>query len=635
MQQSIAATSLGGTVKEKLYAISAAGFRLVTLTDSELLLDELSPANLAELLRELGIGVSMFRAHGLFSSGDGGSGQLVPERVQRKFDVMQTLGASILQVSLTQAQADQEQYADTVSQLAVLADLARSRGYAVTIDVSDATPDFPAFRRAASIVRLADRSNLGLVVSNFELLVSDSKLDDISQFPPGKVFMALLTDVRSTGVKVSRASRQLRCYPGQGVLDVSSFVARVLETGYDGPFVLDVPNDDVRAAPARLTAMDAMRSLRFVEEQLWRGGTKVAPSIFQAEEPAPAPQLTTIEFIEFAVSGAEQAHLESWLDALGFSQAGRHRSKSVTLYRQGEVSIILNAGSDTFAHYYHHLHGLSVCALGLKVDDVPSLLHRADLFGYKRYQERTGPHEYQMPAVRAPDGSLFHLLDDGYDPALDFEMAATSATAPTQIVRIDHIVRAVPSGQIDSWILFYRALLGLESDEPVELDDLHGPIRSRAAHDRGNRVRLPLASSGNDRTVVARSLSAFAGAGVYQIAFATNDIFRTVERLRRAGLPFLRIPANYYDDLRGDRGVPSVTVDRIQPLDILYDADSAGGRLLHAYTEMFESRLFFEVVERTGGYERYGEVNSSVRMAAQATPRATPGAPAAQQARMR
>ena len=196
-------------------------------------------------------------------------------------------------------------------------------------------------------------------------------------------------------------------------------------------------------------------------------------------------------------------------------------------------------------------------------------------------------------------------------------------------------MRAVPSGQIDSWILFYRALLGLESDEPVELDDLHGPIRSRAAHDRGNRVRLPLASSGNDRTVVARSLSAFAGAGVYQIAFATNDIFRTVERLRRAGLPFLRIPANYYDDLRGDRGVPSVTVDRIQPLDILYDADSAGGRLLHAYTEMFESRLFFEVVERTGGYERYGEVNSSVRMAAQATPRATPGAPAAQQARMR
>ena len=62
---------------------------------------------------------------------------------------------------------------------------------------------------------------------------------------------------------------------------------------------------------------------------------------------------------------------------------------------------------------------------------------------------------------------------------------------------------------------------------------------SRAAHDRGNRVRLGLTSSGNDRTIVARSLSAFAGAGVNQIAFATNDIFGTAECLRRAGLPLL------------------------------------------------------------------------------------------------
>ena len=307
MQQSIAATSLGGTVKEKLYAISAAGFRLVTLTDSELLVDELSPAKLAELLRELGIRVSMFRAHAIFGSDDGQHRTLVRERIQRKFEVMQTMGASLMHVSLTREQADQERHAETASQLAVLADLAQSRGYAVAIDVSDASPDFPAFRRAASMVRLADRSNLGLVVSNLELLVSDSKLDDIAHFPRGSIFMALLTDVRSTGVGVSRASRRLRCFPGQGVLDVRSFVARVLETGYDGPFALDVPNDDLRASPVRLTAMDAMRSLRYVEEQLWRAGTKVAPSIFQDVAPAPAPECASIEFIEFAVSGAEQA----------------------------------------------------------------------------------------------------------------------------------------------------------------------------------------------------------------------------------------------------------------------------------------------------------------------------------------
>jgi len=634
LQKSIAATSLGGTVMEKLYAISAAGLRRVTLTDSELLLDELSPANLAELLRELGISVSMFRVHGLFGPSAGGS-KLVLERVQRKFELMGTLGASVMQVSVPREQAEDDRRAATASQLAILADLARDHDYRVAIDVSDAAPDFPTLRRAANIIRLANRNNLGLVVSNFEFLVSDSTLDDIAQLPPQSIYMALLTDVRTIGDKVSRASRQLRCFPGQGVLDLSSFIVRVLESGYDGPFVLDVPNDDLRASPARLTAMDAMRSLRYVEEQVWRAGKKSAPSISEDIGLAPTPECTKIEFIEFAVSGAEQLRMEGWLGALGFTQAGRHRSKAVTLYRQGEVAIILNAGSDTFAHYYHHLHGLSVCALGIKVDDVQSMLNRADRFAYKRYKERTGPHEYQMPAVRAPDGSLFHLLDDRYDPALDFEMTGVAATLPAEIVRVDHIVRAVPPGQIDSWILFYRALLGLESDEPVDFDDLHGTVRSRAAHDRSNRVRLPLTSSGSDRTVVARSLSAFAGAGVSQIAFATEDVFVTVENLRRAGIPFLRIPAGYYDEIRDERGVPPELVDRMRALDVLYDADSAGGRFLHAYTEMFESRLFFEIVQRTGGYQRYGETNSPVRMAAQAAPRTASGAFAAQQAAIR
>ena len=61
--------------------------------------------------------------------------------------------------------------------------------------------------------------------------------------------MGLLTDVRSTGRELTRTSRQLRCFPGQGVLHVDTFVARLLDAGYDGPFSLDVPNDDLRVRP--------------------------------------------------------------------------------------------------------------------------------------------------------------------------------------------------------------------------------------------------------------------------------------------------------------------------------------------------------------------------------------------------
>ena len=52
--------------------------------------------------------------------------------------------------------------------------------------------------------------------------------------------------------------------------------------------------------------------------------------------------------------------------------------------------------------------------------------------------------------------------------------------------------------------------------------------------------------------------------------------------------------------------------------NILYDADTQGGGFFHAYTETFHDRFFFEVVQRTGGYDQYGAANAPVRMAAQA-----------------
>ena len=40
------------------------------------------------------------------------------------------------------------------------------------------------------------------------------------------------------------------------------------------------------------------------------------------------------------------------------------------------------------------------------------------------------------------------------------------------------------------------------------------------------------------------------------------------------------------------------------------------GEFLHFYTEVLGGRVFFEVVQRIGGYAGYGEVNAPIRMAA-------------------
>jgi 4-hydroxyphenylpyruvate dioxygenase len=53
---------------------------------------------------------------------------------------------------------------------------------------------------------------------------------------------------------------------------------------------------------------------------------------------------------------------------------------------------------------------------------------------------------------------------------------------------------------------------------------------------------------------------------------------------------------------------------------VLYDAEPGGGELLHFYTALIGTSLFFEVVERRGGYDGYGAANSPVRLAAQRSP---------------
>ena len=54
----------------------------------------------------------------------------------------------------------------------------------------------------------------------------------------------------------------------------------------------------------------------------------------------------------------------------------------------------------------------------------------------------------------------------------------------------------------------------------------------------------------------------------------------------------------------------------MRELGVLYDRD-ARGEFLHFYTAAVGGRLFFEVVERRGGYDGYGAANAPVRMAAQ------------------
>jgi len=115
-------------------------------------------------------------------------------------------------------------------------------------------------------------------------------------------------------------------------------------------------------------------------------------------------------------------------------------------------------------------------------------------------------------------------------------------------------------------------------------------------------------------------VTTYAGAGVHHIAFATDDIFATVRALDKAGVPLLRIPANYYDDIAARFGIDDRFLDELRAHNVLYDRIGEG-EFFHVFTQTFDDRFFFEACQRRGGYDQYGAANAPVRMAAQAQAR--------------
>jgi 4-hydroxyphenylpyruvate dioxygenase len=626
LRRSIATVSLSGGLQEKLYAAAAAKFDMVEIFENDLTFYEGTPQDVRESIDGLGLSVSLFQPFTDFEGAPDALFQRNLDRAERKFDLMGELGAQMMLVQSNVSESASEDTRRAAEQLNVLAERAAARGLRIGYQALAWGRRTRSIADAWRLVQSADHHHLGLVLNSFHSLAQGENTGVLGDIPGEKIFLVQLADAPDLEMDLQLIGRHFRCFPGQGGLDILSFARAVIDTGYSGPLSLEVFNDSFRALPARQVAMDAMRSLVFVEERLRRNLTgdeagKASLSRIELADPPAAPPLEGVAFIEFAVDSASEADLAGWFKAMGFELAGRHKTKDVSLYRQGDVLIVLNASTDSFAHAYYLLHGPSVCAVALKVDDRASLLARADAYGYKRYQERHGPNEHDIPAVRAPDGSLFYLIDDSYDPGRDFEMIAGAQGGSAGLTSVDHIARAVPVGQFDSWLLYMLVLLGLETEEAWDLPEPHGLVRSRALASPDKRVRFPLTFSESNKTLIARSLSTFSGAGVNQIAFASGGIFETVEAMQAAGTPLLAIPPNYYNDLNARVSLPGDVTDRLREHGVLYDRDEHDGEFLHAYTETFHDRFFFEVVQRVGGYGQYGAINAPVRMAAQARPR--------------
>ena len=219
-----------------------------------------------------------------------------------------------------------------------------------------------------------------------------------------------------------------------------------------------------------MIARDGLRSLILAEAE---AGGATLPAL---------PEIDGIEFLEFAVDEAARDALAALLVQLGFRRAGQHRSKDVELYRQGGINLVLNSEQDTAASEHFQHHGPSVCAMALRVDDPARALDRARALLIPDWHERIGAGERQIPAVRGPDGTLIYLVarDRADFWSEDFLLEPDPGDG-AGLQTIDHLAIALPAGQMDTFVLFWRvavrpgAAARLRPAGPVRADPAAGP----------------------------------------------------------------------------------------------------------------------------------------------------------------
>jgi 4-hydroxyphenylpyruvate dioxygenase len=614
LSTSIATVSLSGTLPEKLEAAAAIGFDAVEIFENDLLTYDGSPQDVRAIADNLGLAIAVFQPFRDFEAMPDPQRQRNLDRAERKFDVMQGLGTDLLLVCSNVHPATIDDPQRAAADLAEMAGRAHQRGLRVGYEALAWGRHVNRWRQAWDIVQAANHPALGLIVDSFHTLALGDDPAGIAAVPADKLFLVQLADAPALSMDVLSWSRHFRNFPGQGRLPVADFVRVVLSGGYRGPLSLEIFNDEFRAAPARLIARDGLRSLRLVAAE---SGATVLPA---------PPVFNGVEFIEFAVDEETGRRLGETLRSLGFRCAGRHRSKSVDLFCQGDINVVLNSEQDSAASEYFQLHGPSVCAMALRVDDVARAVERAEALLCPEWHEPVGLGERRIPAVRAPDGTLLYLVQpdsSGRSIYQDDFRLFPEEPPPALLRNVDHVAQALPVGRMDNFVLFYRAVFGFVPEQLWEIADPYGLVRSRTMVSPEGSVRLPLNISESRQTATGRFVTTFAGAGVHHIALATSDIMNTLQHLKARGARVLPIPPNYYEDIASKWGLDDAFIRQLQSAGVLYDRDN-DGEYLQAYTDAFDDRFFFEIVERRGDYRQYGAANAAVRMAAQAHRR--PGA---------
>jgi 4-hydroxyphenylpyruvate dioxygenase len=179
---------------------------------------------------------------------------------------------------------------------------------------------------------------------------------------------------------------------------------------------------------------------------------------------------------------------------------------------------------------------------------------------------------------------------------------------------VDHCVGNVELGKMNTWVAFYRDVLGftqLISFDDKDISTEYSALMSKVMANGNQRIKFPInePAPGRKKSQIDEYLEFYGGPGVQHIAVSTDNIIETVTQLRDRGVEFLQVPNTYYETVLDRVGTIDEDLEPLRDLGILVDRDDEG-YLLQIFTKPVQDRptLFYEIIQRKGA-KSFGKGN--------------------------
>ena len=601
MKTSIATVSINGNLKEKILAISKAGFDGVEIFENDFLTFNLSPKEIKKIVKDQGLEITLFQPFRDFEGMPDNHRTRAFDRAKKKFDIMAELETDLILICSNTSNISLGGLDRAANDFFELGEIARERSIKIGYEALAWGKYINDHRDAWEIVRRANHENVGIILDSFHTLSKNIDLNSITTIPKEKIFIVQLADAPLHNMDLLYWSRHYRNMPGQGDLPISNFMDALNKTGYDGYLSLEIFNDSYRSGPRNLIAKDGQRSLISL---INKSKTKNKQEL----------KINQIEFIEFAANEKNLKELENTLNALGFNEIGKHQLKKIKLFVFDNVKFIINY-ENTLLIEENSKKGPYPYAYGVNINSLDLLFKQAELLDISLIKKQENLN-LSMDAINHIDG-LIYVIESNDNNIWEKDFGYCPSPAKNDFnVKIDHIAQTLNQDEMSSSLLSYSVLFSCKKSPIVDIIDQYGITKSQIIENKTQTFRMTINGADNSNTIAGQFLKKTTRPGIQHVALSSDNLIALVKKLKKKGQEFLKISDNYYDDIEARFGLDFNFCNELKELNILYDEDE-NGSFLQVYTNLINNTFFFEIVQRINNYQGYGANNALFRIAAQ------------------